>query len=87
MVLMLETKNIIINNKTGLHTRSVAQFVKKASEFESKITIIFDDNEINAKSIMGVLSLGIRKGDEITVKVKGKEAKSAVLLFDFIEVE
>ena len=88
MIRLVKEKNVIITNKTGLHARPAAQFVKKAGNFDSKIEIIFESKEVNAKSIMGVMSLGIGKGNEITVRAEGEDAEEAVIeLVDFIEIE
>lgn len=88
MIRLVKEKKVIITNKTGLHARPAAQFVQKAGKFDSKIEIIFEEKEVNAKSIMGVMSLGVGKGNEITVRADGEDAESAVKeLVDFIEVE
>lgn len=85
---MVKEKKVIITNKTGLHARPAAQFVKKAGKYDSKIEIVFEEKEVNAKSIMGVMSLGVGKGNEIIVKAEGEDAEAAVKeLTDFIEVE
>jgi phosphocarrier protein len=88
MVNMVFEKNVSITNSTGLHARPAAQFVQKASSFESEINIIFEGKEVNAKSIMGVMSLGAGKGSEITLKADGDDSKDAIEdLVNFIEVE
>lgn len=88
MIRLVEEKKVIITNKTGLHARPAAQFVQKAGKFDSKIEIIFEEKEVNAKSIMGVMSLGVGKGNEIVVRAEGDDASEAVKeLVDFIEVE
>ena len=88
MIRLVEEKKVIITNKTGLHARPAAQFVQKAGKFDSKIEIVFEEKEVNAKSIMGVMSLGVGKGNEITVRADGADADQAVKeLVDFNEVE
>ncbi|MFW6295040.1 MAG: HPr family phosphocarrier protein [Halanaerobium sp.] len=85
---MVKEKKVIITNKTGLHARPAAQFVQKAGKFDSKIEIVFEEKEVNAKSIMGVMSLGVGKDDQIIIKADGDDAEKAVEeLVDFIEVE
>lgn len=85
---MTVEKTLIINNETGLHARPASQLVKKAGNFKSQIEIIVGEKEVNAKSIMGIMSLGIGKGDEITLKAAGEDADAAVeSLTEFIEVE
>ncbi len=88
MIRLVKEKKVMITNKTGLHARPAAQFVQKAGKYDSKIEIIFEEKEVNAKSIMGVMSLGVGKGNEIIIKADGDDAESAVEeLVDFIEVE
>jgi phosphocarrier protein len=88
MIRLVEEKKVVITNKTGLHARPAAQFVQKAGKFDSKIEIIFEEKEVNAKSIMGVMSLGVGKGNEITVRADGEDAQEAIKeLVEFIEVE
>lgn len=85
---MKAEKTLIINNETGLHARPASQLVKKAGKFESKIEIIVGEKEVNAKSIMGIMSLGLGKGDEIKLKAEGEDAEAAVEgLTEFIEVK
>lgn len=85
---MVKEKKVIITNKTGLHARPAAQFVQKAGKYDSKIEIIFEEKEVNAKSIMGVMSLGVGRDDEIIVRAEGEDAEAAVKeLVDFIEIE
>ncbi len=85
---MTAEKKVKINNETGLHARPASQLVNTAGKFESKIEIVLDDKEVNAKSIMGIMSLGIGKGDEITLRAEGDDAEAAVAaIVEFIEVE
>ncbi|MBZ6489568.1 HPr family phosphocarrier protein [Priestia aryabhattai] len=78
-------KNIKVCLKSGLQARKAAQFVQLASTFNSEIKIIKDKKAIEAKSIMGVMSIGIREGDEITLSVKGeKEQKALKALEDYL---
>ncbi len=83
---MITEKNIVITNETGLHARPASKFVQKAGNFKSDVTIIYGEKEVNAKSIMGVLSLGVRQGKEITIKCDGEDSETAVEeLVKFIE--
>jgi phosphocarrier protein len=85
---MTAEKTVKITNDTGLHARPASQLVKKAGKFESKIEIMTQNKEVNAKSIMGIMSLGLGKGDEITLRADGDDAKAALkTLVEFIEVE
>jgi len=88
MIRLVKEKKVMITNKTGLHARPAAQFVQKAGKYDSKIEIVFEEKEVNAKSIMGVMSLGVGKGNEIIIRADGDDAESAVEeLVEFIEVE
>ena len=81
-------KKVTITNETGLHARPASQFVKKADKFKSKIEIIFGEKEVNAKSIMGVMSLGISQGTEITLKAEGEDEEEAINKLEaFIQTE
>ncbi len=67
-----------LENETGLHARPASKFVEKASQFESDIKVKKEDQEINAKSIMGVLSLGAKQGDTIEILADGSDAEEAL---------
>lgn len=85
---MKKEKRVKVKNETGLHARPASQFVQKAGKFESNINIVYEEREINAKSIMGLLSLGISQNKEILIKAEGEDAETAVdSLSEFIEVE
>jgi phosphocarrier protein len=71
-------KEIIVKNKTGLHARPAALFVQIANKYESDITIIKDDQEVNGKSIMGILMLAAEKGSRVTIVAEGDDAETAV---------
>lgn len=76
------SETITITNETGLHARPASVFVSTASKFKSELTLQKGEKKVNAKSIMGVLSMGITKGTEITVSAEGpdeEEAMSALL--------
>ena len=75
---MVVKKDIIVKNKTGLHARPAAVFVQIANKFGSDITIIKDDQEVNGKSIMGILMLAAEKGASITIVAEGDDAEEAV---------
>lgn len=69
---------ITITNDTGLHARPASVFVSTAAKFESELKIQKGEKQVNAKSIMGVLSLGITKGTEIIITAQGPDEKEAV---------
>lgn len=80
---MKETK-IIVNNKVGLHARPASLFVQEAAKYESDIKVTCQDpdtkevREVNAKSILGVLTLGVFQGMEIAISAEGNDEVPAV---------
>jgi len=73
----MEKKVVIINEK-GLHVRSVGEFVSKTKDFKSKVEIQFNDKIVNGKSVMMVMTLGAKLGDEIIVRTEGEDAEPAL---------
>lgn len=71
-------KRLTIVNKLGLHARAASQFVRVANKFNSEVFVAKGDQEVNGKSIMGILILAAAKGSEIRVKAVGNDAESAV---------
>ena len=71
-------KETTVNNQVGLHARPATFFIQKANEFKSSIWVEKDDRRVNAKSLLGVLSLGIVKGTTITLIADGSDEKEAV---------
>ena len=72
------TQEVTINNEVGLHARPATYFSRKANEFKSGIWVEKDERRVNAKSLLGVLSLGIVKGTTITLIADGSDEKEAV---------
>ena len=72
------SKEVVVNNGTGLHARPATVLVKKASSFKSDVSIEFNGKKANVKSLIGVLSLGVTKGATITVLAKGDDEALAV---------
>ena len=72
------TQNVTINNEVGLHARPATFFIQKANEFKSGIWLEKDERRVNAKSLLGVLSLGIVKGTNIALIADGSDEKEAV---------
>jgi phosphocarrier protein len=72
------TKGFIIVNRLGLHARAAAQLVKTANQFCSEVTVVKEDEEVNGKSIMGILMLAAAQGSEITVQATGDDAELAI---------
>ncbi len=71
-------KRIIIKNKLGLHARAAVKFVNLANRFSSSVRIEKDGNEIDGKSILGILTLAAVQGSKITLKSSGKDENSAL---------
>ena len=71
------SKDITIQNQVGLHARPATFFIQKANEFKSLITIAKDERKVNAKSLLGVLSLGIVKGTTVTI-ADGPDEQEAI---------
>ena len=72
------TKEVVINNQVGLHARPATFFIQKANEFKSSIWIEKEDRRVNAKSLLGVLSLGIVKGTAGNLIADGADEATAV---------
>jgi phosphocarrier protein len=67
-----------ITNKRGLHARASAKVVEAAARFQSEITIIRDGQEVNGRSIMGLMMLSASMGSEIEIEVSGPDAQAAM---------
>ena len=79
-------KNVIIKNETGLHARPAASLVQFVKKLDERIEIIMDNKVADAKSIFNVMSLGISKGTEVTLRVDGEnEEKTLEEVVNFIE--
>lgn len=72
------SKEIVVQNQVGLHARPATFFIQKANEFTSSIWISKDERKVNAKSLLGVLSLGITRGTSISVTADGADEEAAV---------
>ena len=68
----------VVKCESGLHNKQATYFIQKANEFRSSIWIEADDRKINAKSLLGVLSMGITTGTEITLIAEGSDEEAAV---------
>ena len=71
-------KETTVNNQVGLHARPATFFIQKANEFKSSIWVEKEDRRVNAKSLLGVLSLGVVKGTAINLIADGADEKEAV---------
>ena len=72
------SKEVTINNQVGLHARPATFFIQKANEFKSSIWIEKDDRRVNAKSLLGVLSLGIVKDTAVNIVADGVDENEAI---------
>jgi phosphocarrier protein len=72
------SRDITIKNSVGLHTRPATFFIQKANSFKSSIWIQKDDRRISAKSLLGVLSMGIVKGTAVTLIADGEDEDEAL---------
>jgi len=75
----MTTKEIEVARKGGLEARPVAVFVQIASQYKSSIYVQYEDKKVNAKSIMGMMSLSLAKGEKITVSADGDDEEQALL--------
>lgn len=73
------TNEIQVKNPTGLHARPATLLVKRASSFKSDVSIMYNRRKANAKSLIGVLSLGVVMGSTITIITSGEDEEKAAL--------
>lgn len=74
----MTTRDIRINLENGMEARPIALLVQEASKYESKIYIQSGNKRVNAKSIMGMMSLGLDNGEELEVSAEGSDEQAAV---------
>ena len=72
------TREAVVNNQVGLHARPATFFIQKANEFKCSVWVEKDERRVNAKSLLGVLSLGVVKGTAINLIADGVDEKEAV---------
>ena len=72
------TKEVIVRCESGLHNRQVTYFVQKANEFRSTVCLESENRRMNAKSLLGIMSLGIMTGAVVTLSAEGPDAEDAV---------
>ena len=89
--LNMTVKEVIVQNQVGLHARPATFFIQKANEFKSSIWVEKDERKVSAKSLLGVLSLGIVKGTNIKIVADGSDEETAasslveLIQYDFTE--
>ena len=82
------SRNVTIQNSVGLHARPATFFVQKANSFKCSIWVEKEDCRVNAKSLLGVLSLGITRGTKITLIADGEDEAVAVAgLAELVDTE
>ena len=74
----MQSKEVTIFSKTGLESKMAARLIQKASSYESNIWIQKGERKANAKSLLGLLSLGISPGDNITIITEGRDESTAL---------
>ena len=74
---MCVKKDVLVQNQVGLHARPATFFIQKANEFKSSIWVEKDERRVNAKSLLGVLSLGIVGGTSIDIIADGSDEQEA----------
>ena len=72
------SNEVVVRCESGLHNRQATYFVQKANEFESTIWLESDTRKMNAKSLLGIMSLGIVTGASVILSASGSDAESAV---------
>lgn len=71
-------KEIVVRCESGLHNRQATYFVQKANEFDCNIWVVSQNRRMNAKSLLGIMSLGIVTGSTVTLLADGADAEAAV---------
>ena len=71
-------KEVIVRCESGLHNKQVTYFVQKANEFKSSVWLESENRRMNAKSLLGIMSLGIVTGTKVTLSAAGADAEAAV---------
>ena len=78
------SKEVVVRCESGLHNKQATYFVQKANEFESSIWLESGNRKMNAKSLLGIMSLDIVTGDEVTLSAMGSDAEEAVLALELL---
>jgi len=75
-------KQVVVKLKTGLQARPAALFVQEANRFSSEVFLEKDGKKVNAKSIMGLMSLAVSSGTEVNLIVNGSDEEAAILALE-----
>ena len=87
------SKEVVVQNQIGLHARPATFFIQKANEYKSTVWVEKDERKVSAKSLLGVLSLGITKGTKIVLTAEGPDEEEslteleALIMSNFADVE
>ena len=76
------SKEVVVRCESGLHNKQATYFVQKANEFESSIWLESGNRKMNAKSLLGIMSLGIISGSTVTLSAVGADEEAAVTALD-----
>lgn len=74
----MKTFSYVVNDKLGIHARPAGQIVNAAKQFTSTITLEFGSKKTVAKSVMGVMALGVKQGNEVKVSAEGEDEAAAI---------
>lgn len=74
----MKQETVLLNNEEGLHARAAATFVRASNKFTSEITLRAHGEEVNGKSIIGIMSLGAYSGEEVVISADGPDAEEAI---------
>ena len=74
----MEKLSFVVSDPVGLHARPATILVNQASKFSSNINLIYNGKSVNLKSIMGVMSLGVGQGADVTISAEGADADDAI---------
>ena len=77
-------KEVVVRCESGLHNRQATYFVQKANEFESSLWLESGSRKMNAKSLLGIMSLGIVTGSTVTLTAVGPDEEAAVAALDML---
>lgn len=72
------SETVVIQNRVGLHSRPATSFIQKANEYKCSVWIEKNERRVNAKSLLGVLSLGVLQGTEISIIADGQDEREAI---------
>ena len=72
------SETVVIQNRVGLHSRPATSFIQKANEYKCSVWIEKSERRVNAKSLLGVLSLGVLQGTEISIIADGPDERDAI---------